>query len=109
MIIFNTDPSLKIIGQISLVNLATGESPKIINSRYLPNQLYQIVLDKNIPSQEYLMTISFKNDYGSESNLVGFHKINYVENGITKYDKFSLLMLNFYNKLLKIFFLTLPR
>ncbi|CAF0971628.1 unnamed protein product [Brachionus calyciflorus] len=84
MIIFHADPSLKIIGQISLLNLATGESSKIINSRYLPNQLYQIVLDKNIPSQEYLMTISFKNDYGSESNLVGFHKINYFENGITK-------------------------
>lgn len=84
MIIFHIDPSLQIEKQISITSLLSDFRPKIILNRSLDYQLYQIVFDQQLPIDQYLMEIYFKGDYGSENNLVGFHKVNYNENGLLK-------------------------
>lgn len=84
MIIFHLDPSLQIQKQISITSLLSDFKPKIVITRSLDYQLYQIVFDQELPKDQYLMEIYFKGDYGSENNLVGFHKVNYNENGLLK-------------------------
>ena len=55
-------------------------------SNYLTRLEYQLVkisLANEITIGKYLLSIDFSSDYGPSSNLVGFYRTQYTENGIT--------------------------
>lgn len=86
----HADPSLKIFDPIIIRNLNNSQEINVQNNTngyshfHTINQFYQINLRDNLPIGQYSLTFRFKNDYGSIANLVGFHKVSYLEDGIVK-------------------------
>jgi hypothetical protein len=83
------DKSLQLIGQVDMSKLesngatATASLEKQTHG-YANNQFYQIIFKQQLSVGLYQLNVSFRGDYGEETNLVGFHKLTYVENGVNK-------------------------
>lgn len=61
-----------------------GAEVEIYNRDRTVNQLYRIVTRNTLAVGDYQIEIDFGNDYGPETNLVGFYMSKYVEDGLTK-------------------------
>jgi aminopeptidase N len=52
---------------------------------YTINQFYQIDFPiENLPAAHYRLKLSYTGDYGPSTNLVGFYKTAYSEDGMLK-------------------------
>ena len=83
-IVFHADSSLK-LNSVKLYR-ESYHIPEEIASSGLERLEYQLVrlnLVNEITIGNYKLDIAFSNDYGPSSNLVGFYRTKYVENGIT--------------------------
>ena len=55
-----------------------------INGSRLPFQRYEIVTKENLIEGEYVLSIDFNGNFGPVSNLVGFYRSRYTEDGVIK-------------------------
>lgn len=86
-IVFHCDSSLRILeDSVRLTNKATGQTTVIRPNQhyYDENQFYKIDLDTPLALGEYDLQLDYQGDFGSASNLVGFYKASYREEGVTK-------------------------
>jgi hypothetical protein len=85
-LLFHMDRSLQVLGQIELSNTESlGNTFEKQMEGYANNQFYHIVFKQQLsPVGVYRLNVSFRGTYGEETNLVGFHKLTYVENGLNK-------------------------
>lgn len=86
-IIFHCDLELEISDTIEITNLATNTILTVRDDQheYDENQFYMITLDVELAIGEYLMKLDYQGDFGLATNLVGFYKSRYNEDGIIKY------------------------
>lgn len=86
-ITFHCDGSLKIDeSAIELTNLNTSQVTLIENEQhyYYIHQLYRIDFDNDLPVGLYRLKLDYSGDYGPLTNLVGFYRTRYNEDGVIK-------------------------
>lgn len=86
-IVFHCDTSLRILeDSVRLTNKANGQTTVIRSNQhyYDENQFYKIDLDAPLAVGEYDLQMDYRGDYGVPTNLVGFYKTTYREDGVIK-------------------------
>ena len=100
-IIFHIDRALNITSQISLTNYQTNQSYTIRSGSYIPNQLYRLETDVELPVGEYVMGILYAGRFLPPATN-GLYKTTYLEEGIRKYERRFLTIFDFPNYLFLI-------
>lgn len=103
-ITFHCDPSLKILDSVHLTNLANNQVTNIGANQhfYDDNQFYKVQLDSPLAVGDYYLQMDYQGDFGPSTNLVGFYKTVYSEDGVTKYDIILIAINIEFTKLLAI-------
>ena len=86
-IIFHCDSSLVIDeNAIELSNLNTSQTGLMQNSQhyYYINQLFRIDFPNNLQPGLYRIKLDYYGNYGPLTNLVGFYRTRYTEDGVIK-------------------------
>ena len=85
-IVFHCDQSLHILeNSVQLTNKANGQITTIRSNQhyYDENQFYKIDLDAPLALGEYDLKLDYHGDFGLGTNLAGFYKTTYNEDGST--------------------------
>jgi hypothetical protein len=80
------DSNIKILDSIQIRSLSSNQiiNVPIDQTEYQNNQLFEIFLKQQINNGNYSLKLDYTSNYGSSSNIVGFYKTSYIEDGITK-------------------------
>ena len=87
-IVLHCDARLQVImNTVQITSIASSLTTTLRQDQqvYAANQLYVITLDNEVPAGEYRMKMDYNGNYGPASNINGFYKTQYVEDGILKY------------------------
>ncbi len=98
-IIFHADRSLNIEDNIQITDLSTMNVINISsdNHQFLENQLYEIETNEVLQVGEYVIKIDYIGGFGKPTNIIGFYKTQYNEDGITKYKFLVIFKEAFFN------------
>lgn len=85
-IVLHCDNRLKILDTIQLTYVSNGQTINIREDQhaYAENQFYIITLDNNLPVGNYTLRLEYTGNYGPSTNIVGFYKTKYIEDGQIK-------------------------
>jgi len=86
-IVFHCDNSIRILDTIQITSVSNNQGINVRTNqhRYIENQLYEILLDQNLPNGNYKLKLDYQGDFGSSTNIIGFYKTSYQEDGVIKY------------------------
>lgn len=92
-IVLHADNRLRILDTLEIHIVQSGEIIRLEENQhfYSENQLYEIQLDRVLPDGEYKLKLDYTGDYGLPSNIIGFYKTQYKEDGVTKFEEFFFL------------------
>ncbi len=90
-IVFHCDNSIRILDTIQIISVSNLQVINVRTNqhRYIENQLYEILLDQNLSIGNYKLKLDYEGDFGSNTNIIGFYKTSYQEDGVTKYFKLN--------------------
>ncbi len=85
-IVFHCDNSIQILDTIQITSVSNNQviNVKTNQHRYMENQLYEILLDQNLPIGNYKLKLDYEGNFGPNTNIIGFYKTSYQEDGVTK-------------------------
>lgn len=85
-IVLHIDNSLTVSDTLEVENLQSDQVMTIKSDkfRYLENQLFEIILPSEQPIGKYQLRINYSGNYGPVTNIIGFYKTRYNEDGIVK-------------------------
>jgi hypothetical protein len=80
------DSNIRILDTIQIKSLSTNKISNIeINqTEYQDNQLFEIFLKQQLQIGNYTLKLDYTSNYGPSSNIVGFYKTSYTEDGVVK-------------------------
>jgi hypothetical protein len=86
VIAFHCDSSLRIQDSVEITNLVNNQVTQVPANQhfYDENQFYRIRLNSPLAVGEYNLKMDYRGDFGPPTNLVGFYKTIYIEDGLTK-------------------------
>ena len=85
-IVLHCDARLQVLNTIQITSSTNQLSINVRQDQqaYGANQLYVITLDNVLPQGEYRIKIDYNGNYGPSTNLNGFYKTQYTEDGVLK-------------------------
>ncbi len=80
------DSKINILDTIQIKSFGSAKSFRIeINQTdYKDNQLFEIFLKEQLEIGNYSLKLDYTSNYGPSSNIVGFYKTSYNEDGVVK-------------------------
>jgi hypothetical protein len=80
------DSNIKILDSIQIKSFNTNQiiNVPIDQTEYQNNQLFEIFLKQQIQTGNYSLKLDYTSNYGPSSNIVGFYKTSYNEDGVVK-------------------------
>lgn len=85
-IVLHIDNSLSVQDTLEVENLDSNQVMSINRDKfkYLENQLFEIILPSEQPIGKYQLRINYSGNYGPITNIIGFYKTRYKEDGLVK-------------------------
>jgi hypothetical protein len=84
LIKLHCDLSIKILDSIQLTSNGQVTKVRLDQTDYSDNQIFEIVLDNQLVLGNYSLKLDYQSNFGGSSNIVGFYKTSYVEDGLVK-------------------------
>lgn len=85
-IVLHIDNTLKVSDSLAVENLQNNQVIQINRDKfsYLENQLFEIILPSEQPIGKYQLRIDYSGNFGPVTNIIGFYKTKYNEDGLVK-------------------------
>lgn len=86
-IVLHCDSRLEVLNTVQITALSNNQVTNVRRDQqtYAANQLYVIALDSELPVGSYKLKMDYNGNYGPESNIIGFYRTQYTEDGVQKW------------------------